>query len=102
MVTVDFPASHATHAGDLCRKTAVIYCLDVQTFYDHLHRFYRSQPELNVANPAVRNEIAKIIGCWMELGLSGFLAPAREDPGPIRTALMGRPDRSARRDLTQH
>jgi len=76
MVTVDFPASHATHAGDLCRKTAVIYCLDVQTFYDHLHRFYRSQPELNVANPAVRNEIAKIIGCWMELGLSGFRVDA--------------------------
>jgi len=80
MVTVDFPASHATHAGDLCRKTAVIYCLDVQTFYDHLHRFYRSQPELNVANPAVRNEIAKIIGCWMELGRPGTW----RRPGRIR------------------
>ena len=56
------------------------------------HRFYRRQPDLNVTNLAVRNEIAKIIGFWMELGLSGCLAPAREDPGPIRTALMGRPD----------
>ena len=34
MVAVDFPASHATLAGDLWWKTAVIYCLDVQTFYD--------------------------------------------------------------------
>jgi len=99
---VDFPASHATTAGDLWWKTAVIHCLDLQTFDDYLHRFYRSQPDLNVTNPAVRNEIAKIIGFRMELGLSGYPALAREDPGPIRTALMGRPDRSARRDLTQH
>ena len=34
----------------------------------YLHRFYRSQPDLNVTNPAVRDEIARIIGFWMELG----------------------------------
>ena len=34
MVAVDFPASHATLAGDLWWKTAVNYCPDVQTFYD--------------------------------------------------------------------
>ena len=37
-----------------------------------LHRFYRFQPDLNVANPAVRDEIAKIVGFWLQLGVSGF------------------------------
>jgi trehalose synthase len=37
-----------------------------------LHHFYRHQPDLNVANPQVRDAIAKIAGYWLELGLSGF------------------------------
>jgi maltose alpha-D-glucosyltransferase/alpha-amylase len=37
-----------------------------------LHRFYRHQPDLNAANPDVRREIAKAMGFWLELGLSGF------------------------------
>jgi trehalose synthase len=41
-----------------------------------LHRFYRHQPDLNVVNPRVRDEIAKIIGFWLELGLSGFRVDA--------------------------
>ncbi|HEY5845826.1 MAG TPA: alpha-amylase family protein [Nakamurella sp.] len=42
----------------------------------YLHRFYRSQPDLNVANPRVRDEIGRIVGFWMELGLSGFRVDA--------------------------
>jgi maltose alpha-D-glucosyltransferase/alpha-amylase len=38
----------------------------------YLHRFYREQPDLNSANPAVREEILKIMGFWLELGVSGF------------------------------
>jgi trehalose synthase len=41
-----------------------------------LHRFYRHQPDLNVANPAVRDEIAKIMGFWLQLGVSGFRVDA--------------------------
>jgi trehalose synthase len=41
-----------------------------------LHRFYKHQPDLNVANPRVRDEIQKIIGFWLELGLSGFRVDA--------------------------
>ena len=37
-----------------------------------LHRFYRHQPDLNIGNPAVREEICKIVGFWLQLGLSGF------------------------------
>jgi trehalose synthase len=42
----------------------------------YLHRFYRHQPDLNVANPRVRDEIAKVMGFWLELGLSGFRVDA--------------------------
>ena len=38
----------------------------------YLHRFYHHQPDLNAANPRVRQEIAKAMGFWLELGLSGF------------------------------
>jgi trehalose synthase len=42
----------------------------------YLHRFYEHQPDLNVANPAVRDEIARIMGFWLELGVSGFRVDA--------------------------
>ena len=37
-----------------------------------LHRFYKHQPDLNIANPEVREEIHRIVGFWLEIGLSGF------------------------------
>lgn len=42
----------------------------------YLHRFYKHQPDLNVANPAVRDEITRVMGLWLELGLSGFRVDA--------------------------
>lgn len=42
----------------------------------YLHRFYRHQPDLDVTNHEVRDEIARIMGFWMELGLSGFRVDA--------------------------
>ena len=57
------------------RETS-IWTKDRKAGQYYLHRFYRSQPDLNVANPQVRDEIARIIGVWMELGLSGFRVDA--------------------------
>ncbi|GLW11927.1 alpha-amylase [Microtetraspora sp. NBRC 13810] len=45
---------------------------DEKTGQYYLHSFYKHQPDLNVANPEVRDEITRILGFWMELGLSGF------------------------------
>ncbi|HEX5782279.1 MAG TPA: alpha-amylase family protein [Solirubrobacteraceae bacterium] len=42
----------------------------------YLHRFYSHQPDLNVANPLVRDEIAQIVGYWLEQGLAGFRVDA--------------------------
>ncbi|MEV7104151.1 alpha-amylase family protein [Streptomyces atroolivaceus] len=49
---------------------------DETTEQYYLHRFYKQQPDLNVANPAVRDEIARIMGFWTQLGLSGFRVDA--------------------------
>jgi maltose alpha-D-glucosyltransferase / alpha-amylase len=38
----------------------------------YFHRFYEHQADLNTHNPAVRAEIMKIMGYWLELGVSGF------------------------------
>ena len=38
----------------------------------YFHRFYSHQPDLNTWNPYVRAEIQKIMGYWLELGVSGF------------------------------
>lgn len=50
--------------------------LDPQTGQYYQHVFYKHQPDLNVTNPVVRDEIAKVIGFWLELGLSGFRVDA--------------------------
>ncbi|MFP5322614.1 MAG: alpha-amylase family protein [Acidimicrobiia bacterium] len=42
----------------------------------YLHRFYAHQPDLNVANPEVRDAFAEIIGFWLELGIDGFRVDA--------------------------
>jgi maltose alpha-D-glucosyltransferase / alpha-amylase len=38
----------------------------------YFHRFYDFQPDLNTHHPLVRKEITKIMGFWLELGVSGF------------------------------
>src|SRR6476619_2495644 len=38
----------------------------------YFHRFYDFQPDLNTQNPKVQEEIRKIMGFWLELGVSGF------------------------------
>jgi maltose alpha-D-glucosyltransferase/alpha-amylase len=38
----------------------------------YFHRFYKHQADLNTWNPWVRQEIQKIMGFWLQLGVSGF------------------------------
>jgi maltose alpha-D-glucosyltransferase/alpha-amylase len=46
------------------------YVPEVDSYYRH--RFYDHQPDLNTTNPEVLDEIAKVIGFWLTLGVSGF------------------------------
>jgi glycosidase len=66
-----------------------IWELDDKTSEYYLHQFYKHQPDLNVANPRVRDEIVKAMGFWLELGISGF----RVDAVPFLLGLTGVPDR---------
>jgi maltose alpha-D-glucosyltransferase/alpha-amylase len=53
----------------------------------YFHRFYDHQADLDAHNPEVRSEIVKIMGYWLELGVSGFRMDAvpflieRKGPG---------------------
>ena len=38
----------------------------------YMHRFYAHQADLNIGNPEVREEILRIMGFWLELGVEGF------------------------------
>ncbi len=42
----------------------------------YFHRFFEHQPDLNIDNPEVRAEIRRIMGYWLELGISGFRVDA--------------------------
>ncbi len=54
----------------------------------YLHRFYSHQPDLNVANPEVRDEIAQVVGYWLTQGLAGF----RVDAVPFMLEPIGMPE----------
>ncbi len=66
------------------QKTTWTYDEKAQEYY--FHRFYYHQPDLNIANPAVREEILKIMGFWLQIGVSGFRVDAApfliESKGP--------------------
>jgi maltose alpha-D-glucosyltransferase/alpha-amylase len=38
----------------------------------YFHRFYEFQPDLNTRNPKVFEELLRIMGFWLQLGVSGF------------------------------
>ena len=51
----------------------------------YFHRFYEFQPDLNTSNPEVQAEILKIMGFWIQQGVSGF----RMDAVPFVIATKG-------------
>jgi maltose alpha-D-glucosyltransferase/alpha-amylase len=52
------------------QKTTWTYDKQAKKYY--FHRFYEHQADLNTHNEAVREEIRKVMGFWLELGVSGF------------------------------
>jgi maltose alpha-D-glucosyltransferase / alpha-amylase len=42
----------------------------------YFHRFYDFEPDLNMANPRVREEVRRIMGYWLQLGIAGFRVDA--------------------------
>ena len=52
------------------QKSTWSYDSEARAWY--FHRFYEFQPDLNTSNPHVQAEILKIMGFWIQLGVSGF------------------------------
>ena len=52
------------------QKTTWSYDKEARLYY--FHRFYDFQPDLNTSHPLVLAEILKIMGFWIQLGVSGF------------------------------
>ncbi len=65
------------------QKSTWTYDQQARAWY--FHRFYDFQPDLNTSNPEVRAEILKIMGFWIQLGVSGF----RMDAVPFIIATKG-------------
>ena len=61
----------------------------------YMHRFYQHQADLNISNPAVREQIHRIMGFWLELGVSGF----RVDAVPFLVEYKGLKDEPERDPL---
>ena len=49
---------------------------DEQAGQFYWHRFFSSQPDLNYDNPAVQEEMIKVMSFWLDLGVDGFRADA--------------------------
>jgi maltose alpha-D-glucosyltransferase/alpha-amylase len=58
----------------------------------YFHRFYDFEPDLNMDNPAVREEVRRIMGFWLQLGVAGF----RMDAVPFVIEKPPRPNSSKR------
>jgi len=94
-----------------------IWTKDDRTGEWYLHHFYAHQPDLNLANPDVMDEILRTVGFWLEnvpheeqlkffggdvgdelqmmfdfIGMqAAYLSLAREDPAPLIKAIQDRP-----------
>jgi maltose alpha-D-glucosyltransferase / alpha-amylase len=51
----------------------------------YMHRYYDFMPDLDITHPDVRDEMNKILGFWLELGISGF----RVDSLPLMLETVG-------------
>ena len=61
------------------------------------HQFAPFQPDLNIANPAVRHQIAKTVGFWLDARRVGLPHGRRAVPraGDRRARRRGRPARAS-------
>jgi maltose alpha-D-glucosyltransferase/alpha-amylase len=75
------------------QKTTWTYDKIAREFY--FHRFYDFQADLNTMNPDVEREIERIMGFWLQLGVSGF----RMDAVPFLVAHKGAGVRRPKQDL---
>lgn len=78
----DYYIWRSTDPGDTSAKVVFpgeetgIWTHDDRTDEWYLHHFYAHQPDLNLANPAVVEELLRTVGFWLEVGIDGFRVDA--------------------------
>ena len=64
------PSARGRGRGKKLQKTSWSWDREARAYY--FHRFHEFQPDLDTKNPEVAAEIRKIMGFWLQLGVSGF------------------------------
>ncbi|MGC4940430.1 alpha-amylase family protein [Kribbella sp. DT2] len=72
----DQPPEDATEGIVFPDQETSLWQYDEQAGQYYLHQFYKHQPDLDITNPEVREEIIRVIGFWLQLGISGFRVDA--------------------------
>ncbi|GAA1533950.1 alpha-amylase family protein [Kribbella lupini] len=72
----DQPPENASEGIVFPDQETSLWQYDEQAGQYYLHRFYKHQPDLDITNPEVRDEIIRVIGFWLQLGISGFRVDA--------------------------
>jgi maltose alpha-D-glucosyltransferase / alpha-amylase len=75
-IWTDDPASEPQQSNAFPTRQSSPWTYDEQAGQYYLHRFYRHEPDLNVAHPGLAGELMDIAGFWLEQGIAGFRVDA--------------------------
>ena len=75
-IWVDEPPEHPDYQPIFPGVEESVWHWDEEAGQHYFHTFYHHQPSLNHANPRVREEVKRIMGFWLQLGVSGFRVDA--------------------------
>jgi maltose alpha-D-glucosyltransferase / alpha-amylase len=74
----DEPMAFEREALMLAGEENTMWTYDKAAGQYYLHRFYKEQPDLNIANRDVQEEILKVMDFWLGFGVDGFRIDAAE------------------------
>jgi len=68
----DHPDEAYSHPNIFPDREDGVWSYDEVAGKYYYHQFYGHQPDLNIANPAVREEIHDVLRFWLDIGVDGF------------------------------
>lgn len=79
------PAGGLGHGSAFPGEESSLWKYDEMAGQYYYHPFYRFQPQLNMSEPEIRNELTRVLDFWLSFGVSGF----RLDAVPLMLGLDG-------------
>ena len=68
----EYPEEAFSHPNIFPDREDGVWSYDEVADKHYYHQFYGHQPDLNIANPAVREEIYDVLQFWLDIGVDGF------------------------------